>query len=60
MVASNKQREELRHWESELHKYEINNQAAKDAFEQEHWTHMCNYASQKILRLEDQIYNKTS
>lgn len=56
MVATPRMKEELRHWESELYKYEINNLDAKDPFEKEHWKHMCEYSSQKILRLEKEIY----
>lgn len=56
MVATPRMKEELRHWESELYLYETKLCGAVDPFEREHWQHMVNYGSQKILKLERELY----
>lgn len=60
MVATPKQREELSHWEYELIKYEIMVSKSTNTFELEQNIHMVSYITNRILKLENQIYNKTS
>lgn len=56
MVATPRMREQLNHWEVELYHAEIKLSTANNPFEREHWQHMAEYSSRKILLIEKEMY----